>query len=137
MEAEKKSQQQKKCLCCGRYFRPDNRVGDRQKYCKRGECQKRRRQVQQKKWHKANPDYFQGRYKYLKEWLKMNPGYLKGWRAKQSNDIQTQIPPASPIISIRLNTRENIDFGDIQTLVLTLVQSGQALWVTGARMHPV
>ena len=131
------NQSQKRCICCGRYFRPDNRVGDRQKSCKKTECQNKRRKIQQKKWRKANPEYFQGRYEYLKTWLRKNPGYLKARRAQRGDDIQTQIPPISPITSIRLNTRENIDFGDIQTLVLTLVQSGQALWVTGARMHPV
>lgn len=37
---------------------------------------------------------------------------------------------------MRLNMRADLAVGEIQTLVLTLVKSGQALWVDGARMHP-
>jgi len=134
---QKCTSQQKRCVCCGRFFRPHNRVGNRQKNCKRAECQKERRRRQQEKWRKANVGYFTGRYEYLKEWRKANPDYQKDWRTQKAGEIQTQIPPVSSIKSIRLNMRANHPVGEIQTLVLTLVQSGQALWVDGARMHPV
>jgi hypothetical protein len=69
-----------------------------------------------------------------------NPGYQKLWRAKNTDkrarEIQTLVPHVTPINTIRLNTRANVDLGEIQTLVLTLTKRGQALWVTGARMHP-
>jgi hypothetical protein len=129
--------QQKRCMGCGRYFRVDNRVGNRQKNCKHIECQKKRRQRQQTNWRKANEDYFRGRYEYVKQWRLEHPEYQKQWRAKKACEIQTQIPPVKSITSIRLNTRMDLDFGEIQTLVLTLVKAGQSLWVTGARMHPV
>ena len=128
---------QKRCLFCGRFFRPDSRVGNRQVSCKRPECQKKRRKAQQERWRKANPGYFQNRYEYLKEWRKANPDYQKSWRAKTTCEIQTQIPPVTSIKSIRLNMRVEYPISEIQTLVLTLLKSGQSLWVDGARMHPV
>ena len=127
---------QNRCLFCGLFFRPNNRVGSRQKSCKRPGCQKKRRRVQQEKWRKANPCYFEGRYEYLKEWRKAHPDYQKRWRTPKGSEIQTQIPPVSPIKSIRLNMRANHPVREIQTLVLTLVKSGQSLWIDGARMHP-
>lgn len=133
---ELKNNHQKKCICCGRFFRPDNRVGSRQKSCQRAACRRRRRQIQQERWRKANPDYFTGRYGYVREWRQRHPGYQKQWRARQAGEIQAQIPPVSPIKSIRLNMRAECVAGEIQTLVLTLVKSGQAFWVNGARMHP-
>ena len=130
---------QKRCLFCGRFFCPKKQVGKRQISCLRPECQKKRQKAQQVKWRKANPGYFQGRYAYLKEWRKANPGYQKRWRAKntakRAGEIQTLVSDVTPINTIRLNTRANVDLGEIQTLVLTLTKSGQALWVTGAQMH--
>jgi len=127
---------QKKCLFCGRFFCPDSRVGNRQKSCKRSGCVKKRKQVQQKKWRQANPDYFRDRYEYLREWRKSNSGYQKQWRARKGSEIQTQIPSVSPIRSIRLNMRADLCPSEIQTLVLTLIKSGQALWINGCRMQP-
>ena len=135
-----KTSQQKRCLFCGRFFCPKKHVGNRQISCLRSECQKKRRQAQQKNWRNANPGYFKGRYEHTKEWRRANPGYQKRWRAentaRRADEIQTLASTVSPITTIRLNTRTNIDFGEIQTLVLSLTKSGQALWVTGAQMHP-
>jgi hypothetical protein len=136
MKRNQRKDSQKRCLSCGRYFRPNNRVGDRQKNCKRAQCQKKRQQRQEERWRKANVDYFKGRYEYVKQWRSEHPGPQKGLRAEKSGEIQMQIPPVSSITSIRLNTRENLDFGEIQMLVLTLTKAGQSLWVTGAQMHP-
>jgi len=135
-----KTKRQKRCLFCGRYFCPKKHVGDRQISCLAPECQKKRRQAQQENWRKANPGYFKGRYEYTKEWRQANPGYQKSWRAKntakRTDEMQTLVSNVSTINTIRLNTRGNIDFGEIQTLVLSVMKSGQALWVTGAQMHP-
>ena len=131
---------QKRCAFCGRFFRPNIHVGNRQISCKRPECQKKRRQAQQQKWRKTNPGYFQGRYEYLKQWRSVNPNYQKRWRAskpeKMTREIQTLVPHVRPIKSIRLNMRDNLCTGEIQTLVLTLIKSGRALWLTEARMQP-
>jgi hypothetical protein len=111
-------------------------VGDRQQNCKRFECQKERTRRQQARWRKTNAGYFTGRYEYLKEWRKAHPDYQKSLRAEKAGKIQTQIPPLSPIKTIRLNIRADQVVGEIQTLVLTLVKSGQSLWLDGARMQP-
>ncbi|MGR3218555.1 MAG: hypothetical protein ACUZ8H_01890 [Candidatus Anammoxibacter sp.] len=137
MEPKHTNNPQNRCMCCGLYFRPDNRVGDRQKSCKRDRCQKKRQKIQQKKWRAANKDYFKGRYEYVKQWRKAHPKYQKELREQKADKIQTQIPPVKSIVSVRLNIRTDLDLGEIQTLVLTLVNAGQSLWVTGAQMHPV
>jgi hypothetical protein len=90
----------------------------------------------QTKWRKANPDYHRNRYDYLKEWRKAHPDYQKRRRTQKRDEIQTEIRPVTPIKSMCLKMRSDLRLGEIQTLVLTLVKRGQALWVDGARMHP-
>lgn len=58
----------KKCLFCGRYFKPDPRVGQNQKACFRDCCKRARKQLAQNDWLRRNPDYFRGRYWYVKQW---------------------------------------------------------------------
>lgn len=58
----------KKCLFCGRYFKPDPRVGQNQKACFRDCCKRARKQLAQNDWFRRNPDYFRGRYWYVKQW---------------------------------------------------------------------
>jgi hypothetical protein len=45
------------CRICRRWFRPDNRVGDRQRACGKADCQKARRQKTQASWRARNPGY--------------------------------------------------------------------------------
>jgi len=45
------------CRICRRWFRPDNRVGDRQRACGEPDCQKARRQKTQASWRARNPGY--------------------------------------------------------------------------------
>lgn len=45
------------CTICRRWFRPDPRVGERQRACDRPECQTLRRRKTQASWRKRNPDY--------------------------------------------------------------------------------
>jgi hypothetical protein len=49
------------CCICRRWFRPDNRVGSRQRACSKPECQSLRRRKDQAVWRARNPDYFSGR----------------------------------------------------------------------------
>ena len=49
------------CCICYRWFRPDNRVGSRQRACSRPACQALRRRKKQAAWRARNPDYFFGR----------------------------------------------------------------------------
>jgi len=45
------------CTICRRWFRPDPRVGKRQRACNRPECQAARRQKTQASWRRRNPEY--------------------------------------------------------------------------------
>jgi len=45
------------CTICRRWFRPDARVGPRQRACRQAECQTARRKKTQAKWRATNPDY--------------------------------------------------------------------------------
>lgn len=72
----------KRCLFCGQYFTPDQRVKERQKACPNPECKKKRKKTAQDAWVQKNPGYFTGRY-----------SYVKTWREKKAM-IQDEIPQA-------------------------------------------
>jgi len=46
------------CCICRHWFRPDPRVGVRQRACRQAECQAARRRQTQAAWRARNPDYF-------------------------------------------------------------------------------
>ena len=50
--------QKKPCCICRRWFRPDPRIGSRQRACRNPDCQAARRKKKQKRWRERNPDYF-------------------------------------------------------------------------------
>jgi hypothetical protein len=50
--------QKKPCSICHRWFRPDVRVGKRQRACGRADCQAAHRRKVQAVWRARNPDYF-------------------------------------------------------------------------------
>lgn len=47
----------KRCCICRKIFRPDPRVGERQRACGGTSCQRRRRAQSQAKWRSRNPSY--------------------------------------------------------------------------------
>src|SRR5213593_2705980 len=49
------------CCICRRWFRPDPRVGSRQRACGKPECQETRRVQTQRNWRESRPDYFTAR----------------------------------------------------------------------------
>jgi hypothetical protein len=49
------------CCICRHWFRPDPRVGVRQRACRKVECQAARRRQTQAGWRARNPDYFTAR----------------------------------------------------------------------------
>jgi len=51
----------KPCCICRRWFRPDPRVGSRQRACRKPDCQSARQKKQQKRWRERHPDYFTAR----------------------------------------------------------------------------
>lgn len=86
---------QKRCMCCGRFFTPDRRVGDRQKACMRVECKRDLKRRSQKNWRLDNPEYFKDHY----------ADYVKPWRQKKRllslakispKVIKDKIPPSKP-----------------------------------------
>jgi hypothetical protein len=48
----------KPCCICRRWFRPDPRIGPRQRACRNPACQAARRKKKQRAWRERNPDYF-------------------------------------------------------------------------------
>src|SRR5438552_16919144 len=46
------------CCICRRWFRPDSRIGSRQRACRSPECQTGRRVQTQRSWRESRPDYF-------------------------------------------------------------------------------
>ena len=48
----------KPCSICRHWFRPDPRVGSRQRTCRNPDCQATRRRKKQKAWRERHPDYF-------------------------------------------------------------------------------
>lgn len=127
---EKTKEQQKRCVYCGRYFKPDKRVGERQKACKDRECQAKRKKDGQRKWLETDPAYFGGRYDYVKQWRKNHPDYQRRWRAKR-REIQDEIPPAKPIRIIRLVIPAEWFKGEIQDEIRLKRQCGCGFFVTG------
>src|SRR5215470_15515930 len=53
--------QKKPCSICRRWFRPDPRVGKRQRACGQADCQAVQRRKMQAAWRARNPDYFVAR----------------------------------------------------------------------------
>ena len=51
----------KPCCICRCWFRPDPRVGLRQRACRKPDCQVARRKKKQKEWRKGHLDYFVAR----------------------------------------------------------------------------
>ena len=51
----------KRCCICQEPFRPDPRVGARQKTCGEPACQRARHAERQALWREKNPDYFTNR----------------------------------------------------------------------------
>ena len=45
------------CTICRQWFRPDGRIGSRQRACGKPECRKVRRRKTQASWRRRNPEY--------------------------------------------------------------------------------
>jgi hypothetical protein len=126
----------KRCDICQRYFRPDPRVGERQQACARTECQRKRKQRQEKRWREQHPDAV-ATYEDVREWRKRNPNYQRQWRAKRRSEIKTQYRPQTPVKSIRLHLRVSQPLGEIKTQYFRVSRSGTGLWVNGLDMQDI
>ena len=65
------------CSICHRWFRPDVRVGTRQRTCGRPECQSKRRRKVQAVWRGRNPEYFAARRMLARATLEQPPEPLR------------------------------------------------------------
>ena len=107
----------KKCCHCKRLFIPDHRNRDRQKYCKKSECQKASKAASQKKWlnKPENKDYFQGpeNVQRVQQWRKQNPEY---WKPKSSTSaLQETLTPQR---AENINDKDQIAAVALQDLLM-------------------
>jgi hypothetical protein len=63
-------------------FKPDRRVGARQKTCS-VECRKVLKRESNVRFRRKNPGYWLGRYGVVKAWRKEHPEYQSEWRRKR------------------------------------------------------
>lgn len=86
-----KQHQRRKCLNCQQLFRPNPRVGNRQRYCSAPECRRASKVASQRHWHKKpeNADYFRGpeQVARVQDWRARHPGY---WRRGATNPVALQ-----------------------------------------------
>ncbi len=80
-----------KCRCCNKFFFPDYRNIERQKFCSEPGCQQASKQSSQRRWcrKKDNRDYFRGEaaVRRVQQWRKAHPGY---WRKNKPASKRTQ-----------------------------------------------
>lgn len=100
----------RKCRCCSKFFTPDPRTVDRQRYCSQPACRHASKRASQQHWaHKyGNGDHFRGpdEVSRVQTWRRNHPGY---WRKKTPSSQGTQpvVPQqANPAQSSRNATRE-------------------------------
>lgn len=67
----------KPCSICRRWFRPDPRVGTRQRACGQADCQAARRLQTQASWRARNADYFIARRLQARKTLARAPEPLR------------------------------------------------------------
>ena len=69
----------KKCVYCGRGFRPDRRVR-RQKRCLREECRRAANRRKVRSWVQLHPGFLAARRAKVRAWAKGYPDYWQGYR---------------------------------------------------------
>jgi len=121
---------QKRCVYCGRYYRPDPRTSKIQKSCPDATCRAKRKKDSQKRWVEANPGYFEGRYVKVKAWRQKHPDYQRLWR-KRPREIQDTIPPAEPVRTMVLVIPEKLLKNEIQDEIRLVKQCGCGSYVAG------
>ena len=125
-----------RCKYCGRFFKPDIRLGVRQKSCGRELCNRKRKKESQRSWCNRNPDYFKGRYSNTREWRK-NQSVLKkcqkSIRKGKCEMIQDSIAASKPLQVLRLLLPEKVIKEMVQDSIMSVSVVGKDLWVTGIR----
>lgn len=72
----------RRCRWCGELFTPDPRTKDRQRYCSRLECQRKRQRLNETTWRIKNPDCLDYQRKQSRLWHKNHSDYSRKRRLK-------------------------------------------------------
>ena len=93
----------RKCLYCNRFFFPDRRTANRQRFCSEPACRKAGKAASQQRWlsKNGNGDYFRGpdQVARVRQWRQRHPGYWKP-KKRMSESIQpVDIQLAKPVQS--------------------------------------
>ena len=99
-----KNSQYKICEICHDKFKPDYRVGDRQRVCSKLSCQQERKRRAQQAWLKKNPGYFKGRYPELKQKILDRQQKLKTEKAKNLSETPSLSATIQDELTINNNT---------------------------------
>ena len=71
----------RKCRCCTKFFIPDPRTEDRQRYCSKPACRQASKAASQRRWlsKNGNGDHFRGvqEVRRVQLWRQSHPGYWK------------------------------------------------------------
>ena len=82
----------RKCRCCSKFFLPDPRTQDRQRYCCLPACRQASKAASQRRWlsQNGNGDYFRGadEVRRVQLWRQSHPGY---WKPKTSLSQGSQV----------------------------------------------
>ncbi len=123
---------QKRCVYCGRFYRPDPRARATQRSCHEAKCKAQRKRESQRRWLEANPGYFKGRYVKVKAWRKKHPDYQRLWR-KRAREIQDEIPPSEPVKTMVLVIPAKMLKNEIQDEIRLVKQCGCGFYVAGEK----
>ena len=90
---------QRKCLCCQLFFDVDRRIGERQRYCPKPDCQRASKAASQAAWlaKPHNQDYFCGPVHVgrVQAWRAQHPGYSSPKR-RDPPALQDSLIPQVP-----------------------------------------
>lgn len=78
---------QARCPHCGRWFKAEPGMGERQVTCLRSECQAAHKKVLDRRWHTANPERTLGRQGKVRAWAD-GRGYWKAYREEHPGTTQ-------------------------------------------------
>jgi len=77
----------RRCLACGKLFRPCPQVKE-QSYCSKAECQKERK----RRWHRKklldDPEYVQNRRDSQRRWREVHRGYWQSYRKTHPASVE-------------------------------------------------
>jgi len=144
----------KPCSICRKWFKPDRRVGSRQKTCSK-ECSDERRRRKRAEWRRRNPEYFRerwlrGRSERAKAADQATEETLEALKAGKQPPAAKERPERPPVIRVGGDLRglpweamqseigvEATDFLTVMAILLVrLMQSEMRKQVIGNKGEP-